>query len=39
MRIYGGHDYYDCGLSYGIDPLITLVRHKNETTYDMKVTF
>jgi hypothetical protein len=31
MRIYGGHDYYDCGLSLGIDPLITLVRNKNKS--------
>lgn len=31
MRIYGGHDYYDCGLSLGIDPTITLVRSKDHS--------
>lgn len=31
LRIYGGHDYYDCGLSMGIDPTITLVRGKSKT--------
>lgn len=29
MRIYGGHDYYDCVLGYGADPSVVLVR-KNE---------
>jgi hypothetical protein len=29
MRIYGGHDYYDCVLGYGADPTVVLVR-KNE---------
>lgn len=31
MRIYGGHDYYDCGLAMGIDPTITLVRGKSDS--------
>ena len=31
MRIYGGHDYYDCGLSLGIDPTIVLVREKTKS--------
>lgn len=31
MRIFGGHDYYDCGLSMGIDPHITLVRGKSDS--------
>ena len=29
MRIYGGHDYYDCVLGYGADPTVVMVR-KNE---------
>lgn len=29
MRIYGGHDYYDVGLSMGIDPTIVLLRGKS----------
>jgi hypothetical protein len=31
MRIFGGHDYYDVGLSLGIDTTITLVRSRNAT--------
>lgn len=31
MRIFGGHDYYDCGLSMGIDPTITLVRGSSKS--------
>lgn len=31
MRIYGGHDFYDCGLSLGIDPSIILVRGKSKS--------
>lgn len=31
MRIFGGHDYYDCGLSLGIDPSIVLVREKSKS--------
>lgn len=31
MRIIGGHDYYDCALSLGIDPSIVLVRSKSNT--------
>lgn len=31
MRIYGGHDYYDCALSLGIDPTITLLRGKSRS--------
>lgn len=31
MRIYGGHDYYDCGLSMGIDPTIVLIREKSKS--------
>jgi len=31
LRIYGGHDYYDCGLSLGIDPTIVLVREKTKS--------
>lgn len=30
MKIYGGHDYYDCALSLGIDPTITLIRGKSK---------
>lgn len=30
MRIFGGHDYYDCGLSLGIDPAIILIREKSK---------
>lgn len=29
MKIYGGHDYYDCVLGYGADPAVVLIR-KNE---------
>lgn len=29
MRIYGGHDYYDCALGFGADPTVVMVR-KNE---------
>jgi hypothetical protein len=29
VRLYGGHDYYDCVLGYGADPTVVLVR-KNE---------
>lgn len=28
MKIYGGRDYYDCGLAFGSDPSIVLVRSK-----------
>jgi hypothetical protein len=35
MRIFGGQDYYDVGLSLGIDKSITLVR-SNNTVIDMK---
>jgi hypothetical protein len=31
MRIFGGHDYYDCALSMGIDPTITLLRGKSKS--------
>lgn len=31
MRIYGGHDYYDCALRMGIDPTITLLRGKSKS--------
>lgn len=31
MRIIGGHDYYDCGLSLGIDPTIVLLRGKSRS--------
>lgn len=31
MRIFGGHDYYDVGLSLGIDPTIVLVRGKSKS--------
>ena len=31
MRIYGGHDFYDVGLSMGIDPTITLLRGKSKS--------
>lgn len=31
MRIFGGHDYYDCGLSLGIDPTIILIREKSKS--------
>lgn len=31
MRIYGGHDYYDCALSLGIDPTIVLLRGKSKS--------
>lgn len=31
MRIFGGHDYYDCGLSLGIDPSIVLIRDKSKS--------
>jgi hypothetical protein len=31
MRIYGGHDYYDCALRMGIDPTITLMRGKSRS--------
>lgn len=31
MRILGGHDYYDCGLSLGIDPTIMLFRGKSKS--------
>lgn len=30
MRIFGGHDYYDVGLSMGIDPRVVLVRFKSK---------
>lgn len=29
MRIYGGHDYYDCGMAMGRDPSVTLIRCKS----------
>lgn len=29
MRIYGGHDYYDCGMAMGRDPSVTLIRGKS----------
>jgi hypothetical protein len=35
LKIFGGHDYYDCGLSLGIDPSITLVRHKDLKVQDI----
>lgn len=31
MRIFGGHDYYDCGLSLGIDPTVVLFRGKSKS--------
>ncbi len=31
MRIFGGHDYYDCALSMGIDPTIVMVREKSKS--------
>lgn len=31
MKIFGGKDYYDCGLSLGIDPSIILVRGKSKS--------
>lgn len=31
MRIYGGHDYYDCGMALGRDPSVTLLRDKNRS--------
>ncbi len=31
MRIYGGHDYYDCGMALGRDPSVTLVREKSRS--------
>lgn len=31
MRIYGGHDYYDCALSHGIDPTIVLLRGESRS--------
>ena len=34
MKIIGGHDYYDSGLSYGIDDKVILVRHKNTDSED-----
>lgn len=37
MRIYGGHDYYDCVLGYGSDPSVVLVR-KNEEIDPEKVS-
>ncbi len=37
MRIYGGHDYYDCGLRMGIDPTITLIRGKSKSVPVEKV--
>ena len=30
MKIIGGHDYYDCALSLGIDPTIKLLRGKSK---------
>ncbi len=30
MRIYGGHDYYDCAMALGRDPSITLFRGKSK---------
>lgn len=30
MRIFGGHDYYDCGLALGRDPSITLIRENTK---------
>lgn len=30
MRIYGGHDYYDCVLGYGADPSVVMVRTNAE---------
>jgi hypothetical protein len=29
MKIYGGHDYYDCGMALGRDPSVTLIRGKS----------
>jgi hypothetical protein len=31
MRLFGGKDFYDCGLSLGIDPSIILVRGKSKS--------
>jgi hypothetical protein len=31
IKIYGGKDYYDCALSMGIDPTITLLRGKSNS--------
>lgn len=31
MLIYGGHDYYDCALSMGIDPTVILMRAKSRS--------
>lgn len=31
MRIYGGHDYYDCGMALGRDSSVTLVREKSRS--------
>lgn len=31
MKIYGGKDFYDCGLSLGIDPTIILVRGNSKS--------
>ena len=38
MKIYGGHDYYDCGMAYGQDPAIVLVR-KDEPIEANTVSF
>lgn len=37
MKIYGGRDYYDCGLSYGIDPAIVLIREKSKSVVFKKM--
>jgi len=36
MRIFGGHDYYDCGMAYGRDPDIMLVRDRKPTYVSVK---
>ena len=37
MLIYGGSDYYDIGLSTGIDPNITLVRYPDKKLLDSDI--
>ncbi len=36
MRIYGGQDFYDCGMALGRDPSIVLVRGGKPTSVEAR---
>lgn len=31
VKIIGGHDYYDAGLAYGVDPHVVFIRNKSQS--------